>query len=69
MEVKCEACGKKFYESVMRECPKKPGHYICLYCCKKCKWRYKGPAGTWGCRAFDERKAREEAEAKEKAKK
>ena len=54
MSLVCEACKRKFYESVIRACPKKDGtHYICLYCCKKCKHSYHGPAGTWGCSSFD----------------
>ena len=69
MSIKCVACGNKFYESLIRDCPVKPGNPVCLYCCRKCKRSYKGMAGTWGCRAFEERKAREEAEAKEKVKK
>ena len=50
--VKCEACGNRFYELSVRECPKKPGHYICLYCCQKCKRHYKAGAMV-GCRAWD----------------
>lgn len=68
MAILCEACNRKFYESVIRECPKKPGHYICLYCCHKCKRQYKGIGGTWGCRAWDEAKAAQEAAAREKKK-
>lgn len=60
MGVKCEACGNEFYESVVRECPKKPGHWICLYCCGKCKRRYRGyGGGLFGCVAWDEMKALE----------
>ena len=69
MAIECEACGRKFYESVVRVCPKKDGeHWICLYCCGKCKRRYRADGGgLFGCRAFDERKAAEkEKEAKGK---
>ena len=66
MVVLCEACNRKFHESVIRECPKKPGHYICLYCCRKCKWSYRNSmGGIYGCKAFDEKKARERTEEKE----
>ena len=61
MAVKCVACGREMYESTIRDCPVKPGNKVCLYCCRRCGRSYKGPAGTWGCRAFDEKKsAREE---------
>lgn len=54
----CEACRLRYPECSIRECPKKPGHYICYQCCRKCKWHYRGLCGTWGCKAFDA--AREE---------
>lgn len=57
MTVLCEACFKKYHDSVIRECPKKPGHYICMYCCRKCKRRYAAEPGE-GCVAFDEGKER-----------
>lgn len=47
----CEACGKEWHEDLVRECPKKRGHFICRYCCVKCKWVELGGVGT-GCRAF-----------------
>lgn len=47
----CEACGREWHEDLVRECPKKPGHYICRYCCVKCKWVVFGCVG-WGCRAY-----------------
>ena len=63
MAIECECCHRVFYESVMRACPKKDGeHWICLYCCHKCKQQYKAAEvglGAWGCRAFDEKKAKE----------
>ena len=69
MAVVCEACKRKFYESLIRNCPKKVGHFICLYCCKKCKNHYRADGGgIWGCRAFDEQKAAEDAMAAEKEK-
>ena len=69
MPVVCEACGRKFYESVVRVCPKKDGeHWICLYCCHKCKRQYKDAWTGWGCVAFDERRAAELEAQKEKKK-
>lgn len=69
MAIVCECCKRKFYESVMRVCPKKDGeHWICLYCCHKCKRQYKAAWTGWGCKAFDERKAAQEAAAREKKK-
>ena len=66
MAIVCEACKRKFYDSLIRVCPKKDGeHRICLYCCQRCKWHYKGDAGLWGCKAFDDKKA---AGAKENGK-
>ena len=60
MAIVCEACKRKFYDSLIRVCPKKDGeHRICLYCCMKCKHHYKGEAGLWGCKAFDEAKEAE----------
>ena len=64
MTIKCEACGRRYYDSVIRECPKKPGHYICMYCCGKCKRRTVEEPG-FGCKAFD--KAKEETKGAEKA--
>ncbi len=69
MAILCECCNNKFYESLMRVCPKKDGeHWICLYCCHKCKRQYKAAWTGWGCKAFDERKAAQEAVAREKKK-
>lgn len=59
MSIKCEACGRKWYESVVRECVKKHGHWICMYCCRRCKWVYAGEVGI-GCKAFDEERAKGE---------
>lgn len=56
MAILCEACNRKWHDCLIRECPKKPGHRICYYCCKRCKWHYDALAGR-GCRAFDEMKA------------
>ena len=56
MAVLCEVCNREFCESVIRECPKKLGHYICLYCCHKCKRQYKAEMiglSAWGCVAAD----------------
>ena len=69
--IKCEACGRRLYESVIRECPLKKGHYICRYCCRKCKRHYLAEIGQ-GCKAFDEERAariEEEQKAKEEKKK
>lgn len=55
MAIKCEACGNRYYDSVVRECPKKPGHFICMYCCGKCKRRY-AKNTSFGCKAADEAK-------------
>lgn len=55
MTILCEACFKNYHDSVIRECPKKKGHYICMYCCRKCKRRYAAEPGE-GCKAFDEGK-------------
>lgn len=57
MAILCECCNREFYESVIRECPKKLGHYICLYCCRKCKRSYRDSmGGIYGCKAFDAQK-------------
>ena len=67
----CEACNQKFYESLIRNCPKKPGHFICLYCCRKCKWQYRVEnTGICGCKAFDEmrEKEAEQVDAKQRRK-
>lgn len=56
MSIRCEACHEKYQECAVRECPKKPGHYICQYCCMKCKRSYAGYVGR-GCVAFDRMKA------------
>lgn len=70
MAIVCERCKRKFYESVMRVCPKKDGeHWICLYCCHRCKRQYKAAWTGWGCKAFDERKATQEAAEKAAKKK
>jgi len=58
MTILCEACFKKYYSSAIRECPRKPGHYICLYCCRKCKRNYTAEPGS-GCTAWDEMKKKE----------
>lgn len=50
--VKCEVCGREWHPSVAYECKRKPGHYICRYCCGKCKWFYKAEVGT-GCRPIE----------------
>ena len=52
MSIKCEACNRNFYESVVRECPLKKGHYICQYCCRRCKRSYAKGTGR-GCKAWD----------------
>ena len=59
MAILCECCNREYYESVIRECPKKLGHYICLYCCHRCKRQYKGEWTGWGCLAFDREKTAE----------
>lgn len=62
----CEACKRRMYESTVRACPKKDGtHYVCQYCCRRCKRQYKGEWTGWGCRAFDEKKALEAAMVEE----
>lgn len=48
----CEACGNEWHEGLVRECPKKRGHYICRYCCFRCKW-VKKVGGMTGCAAFE----------------
>lgn len=54
----CEACKVKYYESVIWECPKKP--YICMYCCRKCRWHYRVEgSGMVGRKAWDEEHQRE----------
>ena len=64
MSRRCEACHERYQDCVVRECPKKPGHMICLYCCRRCKRSYKAYVG-WGCIAFDAAK-RESAGREEK---
>lgn len=63
--IKCEVCGNAYYESVAGECPLKPGHFICMYCChRKCKRSYLWN-GMQRCKARDEAIA-EAAKGKEK---
>ena len=67
MSIRCEACHDKYQACAVRECPKKPGHWICQYCCRKCKRSYKADVG-WGCIAFDKAKAQAaESEGKKDA--
>lgn len=66
--VKCEVCGNAYYDSVAGECPMKPGHFICMYCChRKCKRSYLW-YGMQRCKARDEAiaKAKEQSNTKEK---
>ena len=57
--IKCEVCGRSWHDSVAGECPLKPGHFICMYCCRSnCKRSYISD-GMHGCRAKD--RARDEA--------
>lgn len=64
--VKCEVCKNDYYDSVAGECPLKPGHYICMYCCmRKCKRSY-----LWNdaqrCKARDAAIAKSKGKEKEK---
>ena len=50
--LRCQRCGKKYYDSLIRECPKEPGRKYCMYCCGSCSEAYRDGSG-WGCRAAD----------------
>lgn len=66
--IRCEVCGNGYHDSVAGECPLKPGHYICMYCChRKCKRSYLW-YGMQRCKARDEAIAKKKAE-QEKGKK
>ena len=63
--IRCEVCGNGYHESVAGECPLKPGHCICMYCCmRKCKRSYLWN-GMQRCKAKDQ--TREEAKKEKKA--
>lgn len=53
----CDACKNRYYDVCIRECVKKSGRWVCLYCCQRCKWHYKVQSMV-GCRAM----VKEEAE-------
>lgn len=64
--IKCGVCGRSWHDSAAGECPLKPDHFICMYCCmRKCKRSYLW-FGMQRCKAKD--KAIEEAK-QEKEKK
>ena len=55
--VRCEVCRNEYYASVAGECPLKPGHFICMYCCsRKCKRSYRWN-GMQTCRAKTQKTA------------
>ena len=50
---KCGKCHNEFYELQIRKCPheavnRQYGNYICVYCCKKCKFVQADGTG-WIC--------------------
>ncbi len=57
----CEVCKNRYSDCSVRECVKKPGHWICFSCCRRCKWSYVALVGI-GCKAFDAVKASEDKE-------
>ena len=52
----CEVCRNRYHDCSVRECIKKPGHWICFSCCRKCKWGYVSVVGV-GCKAYDTARA------------
>lgn len=52
----CGLCGKKWYESLIRTCPKREGKKVCMYCCRLCSQSYRD-GGTQGCRGADAARA------------
>lgn len=48
----CGLCGKKYYESLLRDCPERPGRNFCAYCCRICHHHYQD-GSTQGCREAD----------------
>ena len=47
----CSKCGYEFSESMVRKCPSEAvtrlvGPYICLYCCRKCKYNKQVTGGS-----------------------
>ena len=50
----CGLCGKKWYESLIRACPKREGKKVCMYCCRMCGHSYLSRLGGWACRLKDQ---------------
>lgn len=62
--IKCEVCGRSWHDSVAGECPLKPGHFICMYCCmRKCERSYLWN-GMQRCKAKEETKEKRKDEQK-----
>jgi hypothetical protein len=41
----CGLCGKKWYESLIRACPKREGKKVCMYCCRMCPEHHRDEGG------------------------
>lgn len=57
--LRCQRCGKQYYDSLIRECPKEPGLKYCMYCCGSCSEAFRDGSG-WGCRGYERGEARRE---------
>ena len=51
----CGWCGRRFYDSLLRDCPERPGRKICMYCCRDCPNSIKEGTGE-GCRAMPKKR-------------
>lgn len=51
----CGWCGRRYYDSLLRDCPERPGRKICMYCCRDCPQSIKEGTGE-GCRAMPKKK-------------
>ena len=47
----CGWCGRRYYESLLRECPEREGRRVCMYCCRSCPHCVREGAGE-GCDAM-----------------
>lgn len=55
----CFVCGRRMYESLLRECPEQ-GVLKCMYCCAHCSEHYQDMGGQ-GCRAADRGRGKKKA--------
>ena len=51
----CGWCGRRYYESLLRECPEREGRRVCMYCCRSCHHCVREGAGE-GCDAMPKKK-------------